>query len=228
MRPPKEEYKFLEKLDNIWDISFNTLFEKYIIQNLKGYNKLLEIESTDQESLFISMNGGYPIPGMIYTFIYKGKDMIMNMKPGTPKKEFIDFVPLVFCINNGPGFFNGINLNMIPEKPRLAFLQSYYELFEKFFRDIEIKTENNKLAFNKRFIEYVKGGNGQKMIKLFNRKNTANYNYGYRKYITSKIDRLRMIEYSEWNYIPFYRPTQAFRTLSVEQIHKLYYRSELK
>ena len=225
MKSPEEEYKFMKTLDNIWDIASFTLFEKYIIQNLKGYNKLIEIDSTDQESLMISMNGGYPIPGMIYTFIYKGKDMFIELKKGG-KQEFVDYIPLVFCINNGPGYFNGINLNMIPAEPRLGFIQSYYETFKDFFENIEIKTQNDKLALNKKFVEYIKGGNGQKIINIFNRKNGANYNYGYRKYLIGKVDRLRMIEYSEWNYIPFYRPREAFRTLPVDQIHKLYYRSK--
>ena len=168
MRSPEDEYKFLKNLDNIWDIANFTLFEKYIVQNLKGDAKLIEIESTDQESLIISMNGGYPIPGMIYTFIYKGKDMFLELKKGK-KQEFIDFIPLVFCLNNGPGYFNGINLNMLPEGPRLGFIQSYYESFKKFFENIEIKTQNNKLALNKKFVEFIKGGNGQKMINIFNK-----------------------------------------------------------
>lgn len=225
MKSPEEQYKFLKTLDNIWDLASNTIFEKYIIQNLKGYEKLTDIDSTDQESLVVSMNGGFPIPGMIYTFIYKGKDMFIELKKGG-KQEFIDFIPLVFCLNNGPGYFNGINLNMIPAGPRLGFLQSYYETFEKFFENVEEKTQNNKLALNKEFVQFVKGGNGQKLIKIFNNKNAANYNYGFRKYLIGKVDRLRMIEYSEWNYIPFYRANNAFRTLPVDQIHKLYYRSK--
>ena len=62
MRSPEDEYKFLKNLDNIWDIANFTLFEKYIVQNLKGDAKLIEIESTDQESLIISMNGDILYP----------------------------------------------------------------------------------------------------------------------------------------------------------------------
>lgn len=223
MKSPAEENIFLKKLDNIWDIASFTLFEKYIIQNLKGNDKLIEIESTDQESLYLGLNKGYPIPGMIYTFLYKAKDMFIQIQ--NKNIEFIDYIPLVFCMQTGPGFFSGINLNMIPSGPRLDFLQSFYESYSKFFKNVEIKTQNDKLALNKRFVSFAKGGNGQQMIKIFNKKNSANFNYGYRKYLIPKVEKLRMIEYCEWNYIPFYRPLQAFKTLPLDQIHKLYYRS---
>lgn len=225
MKSPTEHYKFLQTIDNIWDLASENIFEKYIINNLKGYQKITELDGTDQESIYNSLNGGYPIPGMIYTFIYKGKDMFIELQNGK-KQEFIDFIPLVFCINNGPGFFSGINLNMIPETPRLNFLQSYYESYKEFFENVEVKTQNDKLALNKKFVEFAKGGNGQRMINIFNRKNAANYNYGYRKYVIQNVERLRMIEYSEWNYIPFYRANNAFKTIPISEIHKLYYRSK--
>ena len=79
MKSPAEEAKFLITLDNIWDIASATLFEKYIIENLRGYSKLKEIDSTDQESLYITLNGGMPVPGMIYTFIYKGPEMFIEL-----------------------------------------------------------------------------------------------------------------------------------------------------
>ena len=223
MQSPKEEFKFLKNVNNIKDTAFYELFEKYLIQNKKGDKKLTEIESTDQESLIISKNGGYPIPGMIYTFIYGEPDQI-QLKLGT--KDFIDVAPLIFCMNTDRISFKGINMNMLPSDVRLDFLESFYNVFDDFFKnDVDILSQNNKLALNKRFIEYVKSGKGQEMLKLFNIKNGANFNYGYRSYKIGKVKRLRMIEYSEWNYIPLYEPKDAFRKLSQNIIHKLYYRN---
>ena len=71
----------------------------------------------------------------------------------------------------------------------------------------------------------MKSGKGQEMINLFNRKNGANFNFGYRKYSIEKVDNLRMVEYPEWKYIPFYEPKDAFRKLNQAQIYKLYKRS---
>jgi len=223
MKSPKDEYKFLKDLNNIKDTAYYELFEKYLIQNKKGDKKLTEIESTDQESLIISKNGGYPIPGMIYTFIYGLPDKI-ELNPGS--KEFIDVAPLIFCMNIEKESFKGINMNMLPALVRLDFLDTFYNVFDDFFkREAEVLSQNQKLALNKRFIEYVKSGKGQEMLKIFNSKNNANFNYGYRSYNIRKVKKLRMIEYNEWLYIPLYEPKDAFRKLSQNIIHNLYSKS---
>jgi len=217
---PKEEYKFLKDVNNIKNIAHYELFEKYLIQNKKGENKLTEIESTDQESIVISRNGGVPIPGMVYTFIYGEPDKI-ELKVNS--KDFVDFAPLMFCMNTEPRSFKGINFNMLPSDARLDFLDLYFTTFEDFFaRTVEELSQNQKLALNKRFIEYAKSGKGQEMLKIFNAKCGANFNYGYRSYKLEKVKRLRMVEYNEWNYIPLYEPKDAFRKMNFSQIHKFY------
>ena len=68
----------------------------------------------------------------------------------------------------------------------------------------------------------MKSGKGQEMLKLFNRKHRENFNFGYRRYLIEKVNNFRMVEYSEWKYIPFYDPKDAFRKLNQSQIYKLY------
>lgn len=218
MLKPSDEYKHLAKVNNITDVAYFTLFEKYLQRNLKGENKLFDIESTDQESLIISKNGGYPIPGFMYTFMYKGSDLSYK------GKEFTDLVPIVFCMSSGgPDSFSGINMNILPNDVRLNFLDSFYESFKDFLkREVDVLAENQKLAINKRFINLVKNGEGQKMIKIYNSKNGANFNFAYRKYSFKFIKNFRMIEYSEWKYLPFYTPKDAFRKLSYDSVHRLY------
>jgi len=224
MISPREEYRFLKNQNNIKDLAFYEIFEKYLVQNKKGYDKLTLIDSTDQESIIVTRNGGYPIPGMIYTFIYGEPDAVKMM---FGQKGFIDVAPLVFCMNNEPGRFKGINLNMLPTEARLDFLDSFFNTFKDFLGITSDRlADNQKLALNKRFIEYVKSGKGQEMIRLYNRKNGANFNYGYRSYVIQKVKQLRMIEYSEWCYIPFYVPKDAFRQMNQKQIHDLYKRSK--
>lgn len=224
MLSPVEEYRFNKNVNNIHDIAYDTLFVKYLVENKKGYAKLTEIESTDVESMLIARNGGFPIPGMIYTFIYGEPDKI-KLKLGA--KEFIDFAPMMFCMNNDRDSFKGINLNMIPEAARLDFLESFYQTFKDFLeRTAEVLAQNEKLAINRRFIEFAKGGGGAEMLRLFSAKTGQNFKYGYRSYKINKVQQLRMIEYNEWNYIPFYRPVDAFREINLAQMHKLYYRTK--
>jgi hypothetical protein len=220
---PIEEYKFLKDVNNIKDIAHFTLFEKYMIQNKRGDDKKFEIEDTDQESIMITRNGGYPIPGCTYTFLYGEPDQIM-LKFG--QKNFIDIVPILFCMNNELGYFSGINMNMLPPETRLQFLESFYTMFKNFLEDVERLTQNDKIAMNKEFIVFMKEGRGQDIIKIFNRQNAANFNYGYRKYDIRKVKKLRMVEYNELVYLPFYAPRNAFRDLNYKQIHNLYQRSK--
>ena len=221
MISPNEENSYLKSINNIKSIAYYELYEKYLIQNKKGDAKLTEIESTDQESLINSRNGGYTIPGMIYTFIYGELDKIQT---SLFTKNYIDFAPLVFCLNNDIGSFKGINMNMLPEKIRLQFLNSYYTTFIDFFkREAEVLSQNQKLAINKRFVEYVKEGKGQDLLKIFNSQCKANFNYGYRSYKLEKVKRLRMIEYNEWKYIPIIEPLNAFKKISQNIVQNLYY-----
>ena len=68
--------------------------------------------------------------------------------------------------------------------------------------------------------------NGREIIKIFNKTTGANFSYGYRNYSMGRAKQLRMIEYSEWNYIPFYDPKNAFKKLSQKQIHDLYWKTK--
>jgi hypothetical protein len=224
MQSPEIENKFLAKLNDIDKIAYFTLFEKYIVQNLRGHAKLIEIESTDQESIIKSLNGGFPIPGMVYTFLYDGPNVLVKSKDKT--KIYQDFIPLVFCMNVQKDFFTGINFNTLPSDIRLQFLIGYYDTFKDYLSEVERDTQNRILSINTRFITYIKSGKGQEMLKIFNSKYGANFNFGFRKYLVQKVERLRMVEYQEWNYIPFYQPKDAFRLMNQAQIHQLYYQSK--
>ena len=226
MNPPSQEYNYMKNIDGVWDTAYFTLFEKYMKQKLRGEKQLIEIDSTDLESIIWSSNGGFPLPGIIYTFIYKGA----NFKLGTPPekiREYKDFVPLVFCMGGERDQYSGNNMNLLPPNVRLQFLQTFYDTFSDFLeKEVDLLAQNNELALNKRFISYVASGKGQEMLKLFNRANGANFNFAYRKYLLPKVENLRMIEYSEWKYIPFYDPKDAFRKLNQSQIYKLYGKSK--
>jgi len=225
MDSPVKQYKTLMNVNNIKDIAYQTLFTKYIEENLIGEQKMLEIDSTDQEGIMRKKNGGFPLSGFIYTFIYppkNKKDGIVEIKKG---KKYIDFVPLVFCLSVEKDSFRGINLNMLPNLERLRFIETYYVGYKRFFKDIEKLTENDKLALNKAFISIATSGDVLEVLDTMNKFAQANFSYGFRTYKMEKIKILRMVEYCEWNYIPFYDPKNAFKIMNQKQIHDLYYRS---
>lgn len=221
MNSPTEEYKFMQRIDGIIDQAYFTLFEKYMIYKLRGPEKAIQIDETDQESLLIKKNGGFPVPGMIYTFLYGGPEVkVLN-------KSYSDIVPIVFCLRTERTTFSGINLNTLPYQARISFLQSFYDSFRDFLEsEADTLAENNKLALNYRFLKFAGMGRGKKMIEAFNKSTSENFSFGYRKYSFQKIKNLRMIEYAEWKYIPFYEPKDAFRKLSYSELYKLYGKSK--
>ena len=62
MNTPIDDYKFLNKITSIKDIAYEKLFKNYIDLKLQGPDKLIEINSTDQESLIKSLNNGFADP----------------------------------------------------------------------------------------------------------------------------------------------------------------------
>jgi len=225
MESPEFLYEQFSHIDNISDIAYERLYYNYLVLNLKGDVKKIEYNSTDQETLINQFNFGRPVPGMIYTFYYMPLELLV-IEDLKRQKEFIDYAPLMFCTSAIPTHMSGINLNMLPKPERLKFFKEYYIVYKEFFTKVEEKTENNQIAINKQFLEKSLMRRSQEIIKAFSKRQSANFNYGYRKYDMKKIKQRRMIEFEEWPYIPFFDPKAAFKKMNMKQIHDIYYRSK--
>lgn len=227
MKSPILKYNELKSIDEIEQVAYDTLFTKYIIRNDKGAAKLWEIDSIDQETLVLQKNGGYPLPGSIYIFEYDKEGAAQMLEIGNNKKGFYDVVPLVFCTTiKGIKGFEGINFNFLPKLERLKLLEAYYRVYSNFFKELEERTQNNELTLNKKFINFVSSPLGKNIITLFSKMASGNFNYAYRKYDFKKVGNFRMVEYPEWNYIPFYEVKDAFVGVNQKQIQSNYWKSD--
>jgi len=218
MLDPIQEYKITKDIDKIKDIAYFECFEKYIKLNLKGQEKQIQIDDTDQEHLIINLNGGRPIPGNVYTFIYGGEKTESIIIDGKPK-NYIDLIPLVFCFNVLPDGFNGINFNMIPPYPRMErikFFKALYDTFKIYYDNVENYIENNKLSINEQFLAIVRSGKGGDLLKKFNSMAKTDFSYAFRRYKSSIItgQKIRMVEIPEWKYIPFYESRETFKKIN--------------
>jgi len=227
MESPKITYEQMKHIDDIKNVAYERLFENYLKLELKGPKKLIDIESTDQESVLNKFNFGTPWPGMVYTFIHvneKTLSELQNMKTGKPV-QFHDFTPIVFCTNFNPlsGILKGLNLNILPTEERVKFFQAFWENYKEFFARIEEKTEYNKEALNKKYLIAALIGRNPALFKKFNNEQNALFEFAYRSYDLKNIAKFRMIEYSEWVYIPFFDAKQSFKKANLELIYRTYW-----
>jgi len=232
MISPTELYDITKKLDDVRDIAYNRLFETYLKYELKGDKKLLDIDSTDQETVLNRLTFGRPVPGMIYTFIHlneKNLAQIQNLATGK-SISFHDFTPILFCTSFNPinKLMKGLNLTMLPSSERLKFLQAYYDNYKDFLKNIEEKTEYNKMAANINYIIISITGKNPQLFKKFSAEQGAYFEYAYRSYNLENVAKFRMIEYEEWQYIPFYDAQQSFKKINIAQIHKTYWDNKNK
>jgi len=232
MESPIIIYEQMKRIDNIEDVAYERLYENYLKYNLKDEKKLIEIDSTDQESLIQEKISKLPIPGMIYTFFHVNDKALALLKNEKTGKEFQyhDITPVLFCTyyHTTNRTIGGINMNLLPTKERLKFFISYYDRYKEFFEDVERLTENKKIAINKKYVNLVLSGKGQGMIKAFNKIQNSLFDYGYRSYKIENIRKLRMIEFEEWRYVVFLNPKQSFKKINLEQIYRIYYDNKNK
>jgi len=228
MDSPLETYEYLRKLSKIEDLAKYELFDKYLKLNKRGPEKLQEIDSTDQESKVLNINGGLPIPGSVYTFVYKS-NLIEQLTNSSTVYSFVDYAPIVFCFSMDNNSFKGINFNLLPPKHRLYFLETYYNSYRNFFDNIlDEKLDNDKIVFNKGFLDSVKSGYGNKLLETFSRMSKTNLKFAYRQYNYRSIKNLRMVEYNEWKYLPFFNPSNSIKKISFDIIYKIYMKSLIK
>lgn len=222
MNEPIKDYKYLQSVQNIENIAEDELLTKYLIDNKRNLEKFTDLESTDTEGLLIEKNGGTPLPGFIYTFIYKS-GFKEKLQDKNTLFSFVDFAPLVFCFSVNLKGFSGINFNLLPPKDRLYFLQTYYKLYPKFFNNLDdVLYREDKPGLNIEFTNAVAGGNGPKLLELFSKKSNTNLKFAYRQYYFHSIKNLRMIEFNEWKYIPFYNPKHSIKGINFKIIYYLY------
>jgi hypothetical protein len=227
MESPIIIYNKLKDIDNIKDVAYTRLFENYLELELKGPDKLIEIDSTDQESVLNKLKRGRPVHGMLYTFIHLNDTNLLELQNYKTGKnvEFHDFTPIVFCMsyNNDKHLLKGLNLIMLPHKERVKFFQAYWEMYRKFLNRVEELTEYNKSAINIEYQIAALSGKNSEIIKMFNNKQKAMFNFAYRSYEMKNLRKFRMLEYEEWQYVPFFDAQTSFKKINLVNMYQTYY-----
>lgn len=212
MIPPKDFYRKNAGNAKLRNDAYKFFIEKYQMgkPDMDGFK-------LNERKLFKHGTSNFFIPGKIYTFQYDPlyKDRL----------DYYDTRPIILCHDTyrAKGTKNdivvGVNLNFLPEKIKAGTLQIFYEQFKG---DIEagIKSADKKSVFiSTRMITQLK--NWLTSVKIFESKN-IHYGFSYRQYIRSRIRLSSLVEYDDWNYIPFIK-SQDINGKSLNDIYNEYY-----
>lgn len=193
------------------------LAEEYLVKdllgkNLKGKNKLKDLDALDMETRINKI-----IPTMIYTFQYACKDDVANLAVN-------DKCPIVFCTGykqvNEYGrntlHIYGINLNLMTELEKVKFLDFLVSTNEKFYSSDVYNT--NKIIVNTKLYSIVQTPNFAKYISNVLRFDITKY---YRSYAFQGCKNFRIVEYNLWKYIPLYNPKTKIDNVSFEDTQKI-------
>jgi hypothetical protein len=196
MKDPKQSYEEKLKETNVYENSYRTFFDKYIKRKPAEYFlQLNEGETMSRRS------NAFFVPGRIYTFEYDPlyKDTL----------SYYDTRPIIMVQkiehnkNTKNVLLHGINFSFLPEKIKVAVLSYYYSQFKNEYKSQEDAHWKGAVAkISQRIVSFLIGWISQ--IKVFEKQN-INYNFAYRKYIIQRIQNPVLIEYDDWDKIPFIR-----------------------
>lgn len=206
-----EFYKNNKNNSTIYEKAIEYLLDDTVSKKLYGISKIKELDGMDQESLML--NEFYP--SCFYTFLYTLPD-----KQVIKRISFVDYVPLILCFGFGPKFIHGINFNLIPNQYRAAVLNIIQNSNPKFYsNDIADYVEKNEIALNKQFANILINEKSRlDFIDLISDKLNINLKNAYRKYNKEYIRNARLIEYSNWKYIPFFDSNYSFRDVNLKKL----------
>ena len=160
------------------------------------------------------------VPGKIYTYMYdpKYKDVL----------SFYDTRPIIFAEkielnkNTNNVILSGINFNFIPPIYKVAMLSKFYELFKVEIEKDESNLWEDKFIIIGRIIAFLKHWLSKKL--LINSNPNLNFGFANRNYIITRIKNLRVIDYDDWELIPFLISREIIGK-TLPEIYTEYYQS---
>jgi hypothetical protein len=163
------------------------------------------------------------IPGRVYTFQYT---------PHTKDDlSYYDKRPMVYVFgeyvseSTGYNILQGINLNFLPEKAKVLFLNTALTLFQKAYAEADKMSDMDRISSMKAINLMVT--NWFFMAQNFNRRAKIGLEFATRNYDIAKIQRPVLIELEDFEMIPFYVPRE-FAGKPPAFIYQLYLRSRDK
>lgn len=201
--------------ENIGNSSMLDEARKRLVANtlsspLVGDNKIVDLESTDMESkVRVQFT-----PSLFYTFFYLAEnDTIAGVSA-------VDYIPLILCAKKSGKFVEGLNFNILPNEMRAVMLDAIDKSFDNYYtvRGLN-EAQAGELAINETFGDILLNDSKRiQFMKYFETKTGVSIMSAYRKYNISHISKPRMIEYSDYKYIPLLYFEDAVRGIALNKL----------
>lgn len=201
--------------ENIGNSSMLDEARKRLVANtltspLVGDNKIVDLESTDMESkVRVQFT-----PSLFYTFFYLAEnDIIAGVSA-------VDYIPLILCAKKTGKFVEGINFNILPNEMRAVMLDAIDKSFDNYYTGRGLNdAQAGELAINETFGDILLNDSKRiQFMKYFEAKTGVSIMSAYRKYNISHISKPRMIEYSDYKYIPLLIFEDAVRGIALNKL----------
>lgn len=204
------ETKLLNLYNTVNKSSYEEIAFKIFVDDLLRYKKTGTEKSNTITAM--DMESQVPvkfIPSMFYTFMYASPNI--DLANG---KTFIDAVPLILCVSNTGETVSGVNFNMLPNNVRAVIIDIIRDAFSEFYNNL-----TGDYRINEKFAQYLISS-PDSFVKLI--KDTTGYNItsAFRQYNLKYAKNIRLIEYDQWDYIPFLVFKDAIRGSNLAAIQK--------
>ncbi len=171
----------------------------------------------DQEERKLAKKLNFFIPGRIYSFRYTPHSI--------DELDYYDLRPMIYVIgefiseSTGWRILQGVNLNFFPEKAKVLFLNSVFNVFGPVYERAEKISEMDRLSFMPEIQKFLT--NWQFMKTAFDTRSRIGIDFAVRNYDMSIITNAVLIETDDYEMIPYY-VTKELRGKPPAYIYKLY------
>ena len=157
------------------------------------------------------------IPGRIYTFKYNphGVDIL----------SYYDQRPMIYVIgeyvssSTGYNIVQGINLNFLPEKAKVNFLNTALTIFNKAYEEADKMSDKDKIATMQGIQQLIT--NWYFMETNFDSRGKIGLHFATRNYDLSRMTQPVLIELEDFLMIPYFVPRE-FAGKSPGYVYQLY------
>ena len=192
--------------------AFDFLITDLLSRNLRGVDKQRTLTSHNMEDALKNQL----VPSMFYLLMYAKSD-----KPDViGKNEFYDVCPLIMCLNVDDKFVTGLNFNFMPNDVRARIIDLIVESNQKFYQEME-SNNINSIKTNNPLGSMLISDKGVSSFLLFVKSKTGlDVSICLRTYDRKNIVNVRLIEYDEWNYIPYLSFKDSIRGSNLANIQR--------